>query len=253
MKSWTALAPAAWEWCTWRPIRCCGGRWRSRSCRRTTTTCASGSSAKPGPRRPCDHHNVVTIYDIGEDDGKPFIAMEFLDGESVAEMVQRRAPLSIDRRLQLLLDLCAGLGYAHRNGIVHRDIKPGNLMVTAEGAAQDSRLRPGANHQRGDEHRIDPRRLRAGNAALHVSGTGRGQGRGRAQRHFFSRRRPLRTADEPEGLSGGVGARRAAQHHPSHADTDSRADAVDPIRSSRRWSTRRSRRIRTSVTRTSGT
>ncbi len=79
------------------------------------------------------HPNVVTIYDIGEDDGKPFIAMEFLDGESVAEMVNRRAALSIDRRLQLLLDLCAGLGYAHKNGIVHRDIKPGNLMVTVEG------------------------------------------------------------------------------------------------------------------------
>ena len=79
------------------------------------------------------HPNVVTIYDIGEHDGKPFIAMEFLDGESVAELVQRRAALSIDRRLALMLDLCAGLGYAHKNGIVHRDIKPGNLMVTAEG------------------------------------------------------------------------------------------------------------------------
>ncbi len=79
------------------------------------------------------HPNIVTIYDIGEDDGKPFIAMEFLDGESLAELVQRRAALSIDRRLELMLDLCAGLGYAHKNGIVHRDIKPGNLMVTAEG------------------------------------------------------------------------------------------------------------------------
>ncbi len=80
------------------------------------------------------HNHVVTIYDIGEDDGKPFIAMEFLDGESMAEMVRRRAPLSVDRRLQLLLELCAGLGYAHKHGIIHRDIKPGNLMVTAEGS-----------------------------------------------------------------------------------------------------------------------
>ena len=80
------------------------------------------------------HNHVVTIYDIGDDDGKPFITMEFLDGESMAEMVRRRAPLSIDRRLQLMLELCAGLGYAHRNGIVHRDIKPGNLMVTGEGS-----------------------------------------------------------------------------------------------------------------------
>ncbi len=80
------------------------------------------------------HNHVVTIYDIGEDDGKPFIAMEFLDGESMAEMVRRRAPLSVDRRLQLLLELCSGLGFAHKHGIIHRDIKPGNLMVTAEGS-----------------------------------------------------------------------------------------------------------------------
>ena len=45
------------------------------------------------------HHNVVTIYDIGEDDGKAFLAMEFLDGESMAELIRRRAPLSIERRL----------------------------------------------------------------------------------------------------------------------------------------------------------
>lgn len=79
------------------------------------------------------HPNVVTIYDVGEDGGNPFIAMEFLDGESIAELVSRRAPLSVDRRLQLVLELCAGLGYAHKNGIVHRDIKPGNLMVIGEG------------------------------------------------------------------------------------------------------------------------
>ena len=79
------------------------------------------------------HQNVVTIFDIGEDDGQPFLAMEFIDGESMAELIRRRAPLSIERRLQLIIELCAGLGYAHRNGIVHRDIKPGNLMITTEG------------------------------------------------------------------------------------------------------------------------
>ncbi len=80
------------------------------------------------------HSNVVTIYDIGEHEGQPFIAMEFLDGESLSEIVRRRAPLSVDRRLQLMLELCAGLGYAHARGIVHRDIKPGNLIVTGDGA-----------------------------------------------------------------------------------------------------------------------
>ncbi len=79
------------------------------------------------------HHNVVTIFDIGEDEGQPFLAMEFLDGESMAELIRRRAPLTVERRLQLMIELCAGLGYAHRSGIVHRDIKPGNLMITNEG------------------------------------------------------------------------------------------------------------------------
>ena len=80
------------------------------------------------------HANIVTIYDVGEDAGRPFIAMEYLDGETMAEMINRRAPVALGRKLELMKELCAGLGYAHRNGIIHRDIKPANLMITAEGA-----------------------------------------------------------------------------------------------------------------------
>ena len=79
------------------------------------------------------HPNIVTIYDIGEENGRPYIAMEFLDGETVAEIVRRRAPLSIRRKVQLMTEVCAGLGYAHRSGLVHRDVKPSNLIVTSEG------------------------------------------------------------------------------------------------------------------------
>ena len=80
-----------------------------------------------------NHKNIVTIYDVGEDNGQPFIAMEYLDGETMAEMIRRRAPLGIIRRLELMVELCTGLGYAHRSGIIHRDIKPANLMITTEG------------------------------------------------------------------------------------------------------------------------
>lgn len=80
------------------------------------------------------HSNVVTIYDVGEHEDQPFIAMEFLDGESMSEMIHRQAPLPLERRIQLIIELCAGLGHAHRSGIVHRDIKPGNLMITTEGS-----------------------------------------------------------------------------------------------------------------------
>jgi eukaryotic-like serine/threonine-protein kinase len=79
------------------------------------------------------HTNIVTIFDVGEDAGHPFLAMEYLDGETMAEMIRRKAPVALQRRLQLLLELCAGLGYAHRLGIIHRDIKPANLMITGNG------------------------------------------------------------------------------------------------------------------------
>jgi eukaryotic-like serine/threonine-protein kinase len=79
------------------------------------------------------HNNIVTIFDIGEDDGRPYIVMEFIDGESMAEMIRRRAPLALDRKLGLILELCSGLGFAHRRSIIHRDIKPANLMITSDG------------------------------------------------------------------------------------------------------------------------
>ena len=79
------------------------------------------------------HPNIVTLYDVGSDDGRPFIAMEYIDGETMGEAIRRRAPMPLSRKLQLLMELCDGLGYAHRRGIIHRDIKPANLMITADG------------------------------------------------------------------------------------------------------------------------
>jgi serine/threonine-protein kinase len=79
------------------------------------------------------HPNIVTIFDVGEHDGDPFIAMEFLAGETLHELIQAQARLSLARRLKLLEELCDGLAYAHRAGIVHRDIKPANLLVDSEG------------------------------------------------------------------------------------------------------------------------
>jgi serine/threonine protein kinase len=75
------------------------------------------------------HPNIVTIYDVGEHEEQPFIAMEYIAGETLAELIQRRAALSLVRKLSLMLDACKGLAYAHKHAIVHRDIKPANLMV----------------------------------------------------------------------------------------------------------------------------
>jgi eukaryotic-like serine/threonine-protein kinase len=79
------------------------------------------------------HRNIVTIHDAGEHQGLPFIAMQFVDGRSVAEIIQKAEPLTLDARLSLLEDLCSGLAYAHHRGLVHRDIKPANLMVGTDG------------------------------------------------------------------------------------------------------------------------
>ena len=79
------------------------------------------------------HPNIVTIFDVDEHEGLPFIAMEYIDGETLAEIVKRKALLPIPKRLQWVEDLCAGLSYAHRQGVIHRDIKPANLMVDTEG------------------------------------------------------------------------------------------------------------------------
>ena len=80
-----------------------------------------------------NHSNIVNIYDTGEFDDSPFIVMEYVRGETLAELIKRRAPLSVSQKLRLIEDLCAGLAQAHDAGIIHRDIKPANLMVDQQG------------------------------------------------------------------------------------------------------------------------
>ena len=80
-----------------------------------------------------NHPNIVNIYDTGEFQESPFIVMELVRGETLAEMIKRRASLSVPQKLKLMEELCAGLAQAHDAGIIHRDIKPANLMVDQQG------------------------------------------------------------------------------------------------------------------------
>src|SRR5262245_56350658 len=82
------------------------------------------------------HPNIVTIYDFGEVDGHLYIAMEFVEGEDLEMMLRTRAPMTIVQKIDVLEDVLSGLGYAHKRGIVHRDIKPPNIRIDEEGRAR---------------------------------------------------------------------------------------------------------------------
>ena len=80
-----------------------------------------------------NHPNVVSIYDWGEELGTYFIAMEYVDGQSLSEIIRGEGPLQPRRVAEITTDVAAALGFAHRNGVVHRDVKPGNVIIETSG------------------------------------------------------------------------------------------------------------------------
>jgi serine/threonine-protein kinase len=82
------------------------------------------------------HPNIITIYDLGEDSGRLFIVMEYLEGEELRQVISQRRDLALETKLALMEQICEGLAYAHQKGIVHRDIKPGNVFISHNGVAK---------------------------------------------------------------------------------------------------------------------
>jgi serine/threonine-protein kinase len=84
------------------------------------------------------HPNIVQVFDFGSENssGRNFIVMEYVDGQSCAEILRDRGPLTPRDAVDILAQACRGLDYAHRNGVVHRDVKPGNLLRNTDGVVK---------------------------------------------------------------------------------------------------------------------
>jgi eukaryotic-like serine/threonine-protein kinase len=87
-----------------------------------------------------NHPAIVAVYDTGEDrtttGATPYIVMEYIEGETLRDVLRREGRLSPERAMSLCADICGALDFSHRNGIVHRDVKPGNVMITPQGAVK---------------------------------------------------------------------------------------------------------------------
>jgi serine/threonine-protein kinase len=83
-----------------------------------------------------NHTNLTTLYALFTGNGRPLMVVEFIEGETFEQMVRRRGPIPSEEAISLFRQTLAGVGYAHRMGIVHRDIKPGNIMLNRQGVVK---------------------------------------------------------------------------------------------------------------------
>src|SRR5437764_11175732 len=82
-----------------------------------------------------NHPHILTVYEVGEDDGKPYMVMEYVEGETLRQKIESGA-LAVKEALDIAIQVAEGLAKAHEHGIIHRDLKPENLMVNGDGYAK---------------------------------------------------------------------------------------------------------------------
>src|SRR5256885_2941209 len=80
-----------------------------------------------------NHPNIVAIYDWGQESGTYFIVMEYVEGRSLRDLVRSESPLEPNQAAEITAEIASALAFAHRNGVVHRDVKPGNVLITPQG------------------------------------------------------------------------------------------------------------------------
>jgi len=82
------------------------------------------------------HSNIVTVYELGDQDGYPYLVMEYLEGEGLDSVIANERPLLLGEKLGIIVQVCNGLRFAHARGLVHRDIKPANIVVLKDGTVK---------------------------------------------------------------------------------------------------------------------
>jgi len=129
------------------------------------------------------HPSIVPIYEVGQAEGVPYLAVEFVHGLTLADRLTGLRP-SPREAAGLIAAVADALDYAHQRGVIHRDIKPSNIMIDGQGRAACDGLRLGQARRGRDHH--DARRPGAGHAGVHEPGAGAGRG--------ARRRRPAATS-----------------------------------------------------------
>ena len=189
------------------------------------------------------HPNIVQVYDTGVDADRHYIVMEYVEGKSVAQLLQTKGRLGAESTTEIGMQACAGLEYAHRQGIIHRDVKPGNLMVIG-GPAGRRRRDSSAHEPPTGEMTIkltdfgiarataqiaaDPGRLGGRHRRLPGARAGARRGGDARGRRLRARRRPLPAAHRAAAV-GGIDARRARD--PAREREPAAADLLRPRRS----------------------
>lgn len=79
-----------------------------------------------------NHPNIVTVYDVGQEGEAHYIVMEFIDGKDLKKLIKENGALPADRALNIAIQICKGIGFAHRSGLVHADVKPQNVLLAAQ-------------------------------------------------------------------------------------------------------------------------
>ncbi len=177
-----------------------------------------------------NHPNIVTIYDVGKTDQVAYMAMEFLEGRELKDMIADGKLPPTDQVVDIIAQVADGLWFAHQQEIVHRDVKPSNIMVMAGGIAKITDFGIARLPNSAVKTMTG---LILGSPALHVAGAGDRQAARHPHRHLLAGRGALRGAHG----SGALRRRQRERHHVRDGEHDADAAVARTTATCRRCST----------------